>query len=154
MNGDYCRCEDQTACRRIGQFRCTLCGKVFDPATYPHKILASEVATDPNLEIVRLRARIAQLESYLPKTKDGKLIAECEVLYCPECGKVVRQCGTVCYCEECPNPDDGNEPPLPLFETSCLSYADEMASARSVLKECLETIVGVPLKFDPPGLPK
>ena len=92
-----------------------------------------------------LKARIAQLESYLPKTKDGKLVVECENLYCPTCGNTVRHCGGVNFCDECPNPDDGNEPPLPLFDSSCLS-----SSMRSALKERLEKLVGTPLKFDSP----
>ena len=107
---------------------------------YDRDRIASVVA----YRVSALVSRIAQLESYLAKTKDGKLVVECEALYCPQCGNAVRQCGSLCYCDECPNPEDGNEPPLPLFDSSCLSSSP---SARSALKERLETLVGGPLKF-------
>lgn len=67
----------------------------------------------------KVNPRIEQLESYLDKTRDGLLVVECEILYCPKCGGEVELFPSVNYCCNCPNPDSGNEPPLPLLDGSC-----------------------------------
>ena len=75
-------------------------------------------------EITKLKARITQLESYMEKTADNKLVCECEKLYCPKCGQEVKQEPWNAYCWNCVNPDDGcwpNEIPLPISYGSCLS---------------------------------
>lgn len=48
-------------------------------------------------------ARIKQLESYLEKTADGKLVRECENLYCLYCsGSVNPGLGNLFYkCDDC-----------------------------------------------------
>ncbi len=47
------------------------------------------IAVDYASEINALEARIKQLESYLDKTADGKLVRECKKFYCPRCGEAL-----------------------------------------------------------------
>jgi len=74
-----------------------------------------------NNEIEKLQERIRQLESYLEKTSDGKLVIECPELFCPKCSRKVEQETWLCYCWNCVNPDNFNEIPLPLSYSSCFS---------------------------------
>jgi Zn finger protein HypA/HybF involved in hydrogenase expression len=74
-----------------------------------------------NDEVQVLINRIKQLESYLEKTADDKLVIECKELFCPKCSLKVEQETWLCYCWNCVNPDNFNEIPLPLLYNSCFS---------------------------------
>lgn len=83
-------------------------------------------------EMERLNARINQLESYLDKTADGKLVCETDAFYCPKCGGKLRAEYNLAYCDNCPNPDDGcwpNLPPLPLSYGLTLAIESEEAGS-------------------------
>lgn len=58
----------------------------------PKTIYAGQptIAKEPMGENDALRARIKQLEGYLEKTADGKILIECDKIYCPQCKALVR----------------------------------------------------------------
>jgi hypothetical protein len=98
--------------------------KALDAETQNHTITRRELA--------EANERIAWLESLQERTADGKIIAECENLYCPNCKRPVRQEFDICYCDECVNEDGGcwpYQPPLPLSYGLCLSSASLRAEA-------------------------
>lgn len=109
--------------------------RIRDEVTWrtPSMATAWEKVKTLTTEVETLRARIATLESYLEKTADGKLIEECENLYCPHCGEIVEELPALAYCRKCVNPDDGEWPhqsPLPLSYGSCLSAPKAKADTR------------------------
>jgi len=78
-----------------------------------------EVARDLITEIKRLNKII---DNNLEHSADGILLCEYNgPLYCLNCGEMVRYEFDLCYCDSCPNPDSGDEPPLPLFYSQCLT---------------------------------
>ena len=52
---------------------------------------------DVPTELVEQAAEITRLRALLPHTADGVLVADCETLYCPKCGREVWEDG----CSEC-----------------------------------------------------
>lgn len=113
-----------------------------DPEENAHALAELEQRISEVRLVASLRQRVAELEAerdrlriemerykklaeHLDRTADGAFVVECLDLYCPKCGGKVRQEYDVCYCDDCPNPDSCNEPPLPLLYGSTLARPQE-----------------------------
>ena len=80
--------------------------------------------------IVARDAEIERLRGMIDQTADGKLLPDCEKLYCAECGAEVRVIIDVAYCENC-KPDEHGNWPVPYFLASCYSTPEAARAAKA-----------------------
>jgi hypothetical protein len=82
-------------------------------------------------QLVGLYVEVQRIREMIEQTADEKLVPDCDDFFCPHCFQKVRADAWGCFCDNCPNPDSDNTPPLGLFFSSCYSSKDAAMKARA-----------------------
>jgi len=80
-------------------------------------------------EVRVVRAENKRLRALIDQTADGTLVPDCEQMFCPRCLGKLRLEYDIAYCDNCPNPDGCDKPPLPLLFSQCYSTRETATAA-------------------------